>query len=98
MPDETRLIWVDMEMTGLNPTTDRIIEIAAVITDNALNVVAQSEALAIAQPAAVLEKAGLAEAIGPENVLPHVEAAIRRAHEIFAREYPLEAREAARYS
>ena len=54
-PDETLLIWVDMEMTGLNPTTDRIIEIAAVITDNALNVVAQSEALAIAQPAAVLD-------------------------------------------
>ncbi len=50
------------------------------------------------QPAAVLEKAGLAEAIGPENVLPHVESAIRRAHEIYAREYPLEAREAARYS
>ncbi len=50
------------------------------------------------QPAAVLEKAGLAAVIGGENLLPHVEAAIHRAHEIFAREYPLEAVETARYS
>jgi len=55
VPDETRLIWVDMEMTGLNPAVDRIIEIAIVVTDNALQVVAQSEAIAIAQPDSVLD-------------------------------------------
>lgn len=54
-PDETRLIWVDMEMTGLNPGVDRIIEIAIVVTDSALNPVAQSDAIAIAQPDTVLD-------------------------------------------
>ena len=53
-PDETRLAWVDMEMSGLNPSTDRIIEIAIVVTDADLAIVAQSEAIAIAQPATVL--------------------------------------------
>ena len=37
-PDERRLIWVDMEMTGLDPDTDRIIEVALVITDMAMPV------------------------------------------------------------
>lgn len=55
VPDETRLIWVDMEMTGLNPVVDRIIEIAIVVTDSALQVVAQSEAIAVAQPDSVLD-------------------------------------------
>ena len=54
-PDETRLIWVDMEMTGLNPVVDRIIEVAIVVTDDSLQIVAQSEAFAIRQPAAVLD-------------------------------------------
>lgn len=54
-PDETRLAWVDMEMTGLNPGVDRIIEIAIVITDQQLEVLARSEAIAIAQPDAVLD-------------------------------------------
>ena len=53
--DETRLIWVDMEMTGLRPEIDRIIEVAFVITDSQLEVLAQSEAFAIRQPDAVLE-------------------------------------------
>jgi len=54
-PDESLLVWVDMEMTGLNPVVDRIIEVAIVVTDDSLNVVAQSEAIAIRQPAAVLD-------------------------------------------
>lgn len=47
--DDNRLIWVDMEMTGLNPFTDRVIEVAVVITDNNLEVVAQGPVLAIHQ-------------------------------------------------
>jgi len=54
-PDETRLVWVDMEMSGLRPEVDRILEVAVVITDSALNRLAESEALAIRQPAAVLD-------------------------------------------
>jgi oligoribonuclease len=54
-PDENRLVWVDMEMTGLNPAADRIIEIAIVVTDSELNVVAESEAVALSQPDVVLD-------------------------------------------
>ena len=54
LPNETHLIWVDMEMTGLRPDVDRIIEIAVVVTDSELNVLAQGPVLAIHQPDAVL--------------------------------------------
>lgn len=54
-PDESRLIWIDLEMTGLNPGVDRIIEIAIVVTDQQLEVVARSDAIAIAQPDSVLD-------------------------------------------
>ena len=47
--DPTRLIWVDMEMTGLKPDTDRVIEVAIVITDNDLNAVAESPVLVLHQ-------------------------------------------------
>lgn len=43
------LIWIDLEMTGLNPDKDRIIEIATVVTDANLNVVAESPVFAIHQ-------------------------------------------------
>jgi oligoribonuclease len=43
------LIWIDLEMTGLSPASDRIIEIAMVITDSELTVVAESPVLAIFQ-------------------------------------------------
>jgi oligoribonuclease len=54
-PDESLLIWVDMEMTGLRPEIDRIIEVALVITDNRLQPLVQTEAFAIHQPDAVLD-------------------------------------------
>jgi oligoribonuclease len=54
-PDDNRLVWVDMEMTGLNPAVDRIIEIAIVVTDSDLAVLAQSAAIAVSQPASVLD-------------------------------------------
>ncbi len=48
------LIWIDLEMTGLDPQTDRIIEIATVVTDSQLNVLAEGPVLAIHQSDATL--------------------------------------------
>jgi len=48
-PNEFNLVWLDMEMTGLNPDTDRIIEVAVVVTDPNLNVLAEGPVLAIHQ-------------------------------------------------
>jgi oligoribonuclease len=53
-PNENHLIWVDMEMTGLRPEVDRIIEVAVVVTDSALNILATGPVLAIHQPDAVM--------------------------------------------
>ena len=47
---ETRLIWIDLEMTGLDPATDRIIEIATIVTDADLNEVAEGPVIAVRQP------------------------------------------------
>ncbi|MAJ87959.1 MAG: oligoribonuclease [Cellvibrionales bacterium TMED49] len=49
------LIWIDLEMTGLSPDCDRIIEIATIVTDSDLNVLAEGPALAIKQADAVLD-------------------------------------------
>lgn len=46
-PNSTYLIWIDLEMTGLNPDQDTIIEIATLITDSHLNIVAEGPVLAI---------------------------------------------------
>ena len=53
--DPNNLIWIDLEMSGLNPDTDRILEVAIVITDSQLNTVAESPVLVVHQDAAVLE-------------------------------------------
>jgi oligoribonuclease len=53
--DATNLVWLDMEMTGLNPEADRIIEFAMVVTDSNLEVVAESPVWAIHQTDATLE-------------------------------------------
>ncbi|MFC4159467.1 oligoribonuclease [Chitinimonas lacunae] len=53
--DQNRLIWLDMEMTGLRPEQDRIIELAVVITDNDLNTVAEGPVLVVHQPDSVLD-------------------------------------------
>lgn len=53
--DQNHLIWLDMEMTGLEPETDRILEIAIVITDARLETVAEGPVLAVHQPDAVLD-------------------------------------------
>lgn len=54
MKKKEHLIWMDLEMTGLNPDTDAILEIATVVTDNQLNVIAQGPDLIINQPQAAL--------------------------------------------
>lgn len=52
--DKMNLVWIDLEMTGLNPDSDVIIEIATVVTDKDLNVLAEGPVFAIHQPEAVL--------------------------------------------
>ncbi|OUD13940.1 oligoribonuclease [Thioflexithrix psekupsensis] len=52
--DATRLIWIDLEMTGLDPQRDTIIEIATVVTDVHLNLIAEGPVIAVHQPDTVL--------------------------------------------
>ena len=52
--DQNALVWLDMEMTGLDPERDRIIELAMVITNSQLEVIAESVAWAVHQPESVL--------------------------------------------
>ena len=52
---QDRLIWIDLEMTGLDTGADSILEIATVVTDSQLNVLAEGPELAIAHPLAALE-------------------------------------------
>lgn len=53
--NDSHLVWIDLEMTGLDPDQDRIIEIATLVTDKELNVLAEGPELAIRTPLAVLE-------------------------------------------
>lgn len=52
---ENNLIWIDMEMTGLEPLKDRILEIAVLVTDTQLNVLEEGPNLAVFQPEEVLQ-------------------------------------------
>jgi oligoribonuclease len=52
--DPNNLVWIDMEMTGLQPDSDRIIEIATLVTDAQLNLVATGPVLVVHQPDEVL--------------------------------------------
>ena len=82
--DQNHLIWVDMEMTGLDPDRDRIIEVALVVTDSQLETVAEGPVLAVHQPDAVLDamddwnkgthgRSGLIDRV---KASPHDEAAV----------------------
>lgn len=53
--DNENLIWIDLEMTGLDTTRDAIIEIATIVTDKQLEILAEGPVLAIHQPDEVLE-------------------------------------------
>lgn len=54
MPSSDNLIWIDLEMTGLTPESDHIIEIATVVTDKELNVIADGPVFAVHQPEEIL--------------------------------------------
>jgi len=53
--DPNNLIWIDMEMTGLQPDSDRIIEMALLVTDPQLELVAEGPVLVVHQPDEVLD-------------------------------------------
>jgi len=53
---DQNLIWIDLEMTGLDPETHKIIEIATIVTDGQLNILAEGPVLAIHQPESELQK------------------------------------------
>lgn len=52
---DDNLIWVDLEMTGLDPMTDKVIEIATIVTDKNLNILAEGPEIAIHQPKATMD-------------------------------------------
>ena len=52
---DTNLIWIDLEMTGLDTVNDKIIEIATIVTDADLNILAEGPSLVIHQPDAVMD-------------------------------------------
>lgn len=55
LKDPDNLIWIDLEMTGLRPEVDHVIEIATLVTDRHLRVLAEGPTLAIHQPEPVLD-------------------------------------------
>lgn len=54
-PNENNLVWIDLEMTGLDPDSDSVIEIATLVTDQNLNVLAEGPELAVRHPLERLE-------------------------------------------
>lgn len=93
--DKDNLIWLDMEMSGLFPDTDVILEVAVVITDMHLNVVAESPVLVVRQPNTVLDnmddwntkhhgKSGLTERV---KASPHSAAEVEELMLAFIKKY-----------
>ena len=54
-PSSKNLVWIDLEMTGLDPVKDRIIEIASVITDTNLQILADGPVIAVHQSEKILD-------------------------------------------
>ncbi len=55
LPSEEHLVWIDLEMTGLKPESDSILEIATIVTDKSLNILAEGPEIAIRHELARLE-------------------------------------------
>ena len=55
MNKDTNLVWIDLEMTGLDPEKERIIEIATIVTDDQLNILAEGPELVVHQPQSLLD-------------------------------------------
>ncbi len=55
MQSADNLIWIDMEMTGLDPDRDRIIELATIVTDSELNTLSEGPVIAVRQPESALQ-------------------------------------------
>jgi len=53
--NQDNLIWIDLEMTGLNPDTDRIIEVAIVVTDSNLETIAEAPVFVVHQPTSIMD-------------------------------------------
>ncbi|MEJ1354562.1 MAG: oligoribonuclease [Candidatus Sedimenticola sp. (ex Thyasira tokunagai)] len=92
------LIWIDLEMTGLDTWNDRIIEIATIVTDSKLNILAEGPMIAIHQPDEVMAamdewntnqhgKSGLTERV---RLSSFTEAETEKATLDFLRQYVLE--------
>lgn len=55
MNKDTNWVWIDLEMTGLDPEKERIIEIATIVTDDRLNILAEGPELVVHQPQSLLD-------------------------------------------
>ena len=55
LQSKDNLIWIDLEMTGLDPEKEKIIEIATLITDSQLNIVAEGPNIIINQPKSLMK-------------------------------------------
>ena len=53
--NDTHLVWIDMEMSGLEPDSDSVLEVALIVTDKNLNLVEESPVLVVHQPDTVLD-------------------------------------------
>ena len=93
--DANRLIWIDLEMTGLSPDTDRILEVALVVTDHDLNTVAEAPVWVVHQADAALDAMdawnrathGRSGLIDKVKASPHAEADVEAAALAFLREH-----------
>ena len=56
MINDSNLIWIDLEMTGLEPDKEKIIEIATIVTDKDLNILAEGPMMAVSQPQSLLDQ------------------------------------------